>query len=488
MLAFAGLMLSLNFLYMVRKFVLGVLISVSPMVAWAWLTQKKTPVLLLMSEIVSNGFMSLSHAIVLAFYASMVTYSGDGMFSTWWAKLFAISLLIPVSALLRRLITGWLNLIGIDEEKYAKIANSGLGGLFATAAIISGAVGGAKSKGRVPAPRTPGTTGPQGGGGGGDMLSFGTKADSSIESFTGTNSKDSAVKSANSWMASGSSGTLSQETDYSNLSPAESNLMNAIDSYIGSLDKEDEKLGGKLPPSKWDEIPTLGSVRGSIDGPVDENVFLGPAGSSTETYARKMSDLSDGPVASSGSEEKSSVHFVIPDPSSKAEEKKDLPGLGGIKQGTERYGGKLPNKYGVPSVNSLSRETNIQIDSNTFTGPAGASTKTQYGAGEEVGNVLPKIKATPAAKERKWPTMEQVAKTYNKALPALSTIGAVYGGLAGTAFGLPSGMPKSYQLAGVGIGRQLPQSVGRILNKAASRAGSNKTNKSRLDIPSIRGS
>ena len=120
MLAFAGLSAKLRFLYMVRKFVLGVLISVSPMVAWAWLTQKKTPVLLLMSEIVSNGFMSLSHAIVLAFYASMVTYSGDGMFSTWWAKLFAISLLIPVSALLRRLITGWLNLIGIDEEKYAR--------------------------------------------------------------------------------------------------------------------------------------------------------------------------------------------------------------------------------------------------------------------------------------------------------------------------------------------------------------------------------
>ena len=158
----------LKFFYMVRK-VLGILFHIV-----VYLAYTKDTCSALMS-IVSNGFMSLSHAIVLAFYASMVTYSGDGMFSTWWAKLFAISLLIPVSALLRRLITGWLNLIGIDEEKYAKIANSGLGGLFATAAIISGAVGGAKSKGRVPAPRTPGTTGPQGGGGGGDMLSFGTR-------------------------------------------------------------------------------------------------------------------------------------------------------------------------------------------------------------------------------------------------------------------------------------------------------------------------
>ena len=195
-------------------------------------------------------------------------------------------------------------------------------------------------------------------------------------------------------MASGSSGTLSQETDYSNLSPAESNLMNAIDSYIGSLDKEDEKLGGKLPPSKWDEIPTLGSVRGSIDGPVDENVFLGPAGSSTETYARKMSDLSDGPVASSGSEEKSSVHFVIPDPSSKAEEKKDLPGLGGIKQGTERYGGKLPNKYGVPSVNS----TGNKYPNRQHFWDLQEPVKTQYGAGEEVGNVLPKSKLADKTK------------------------------------------------------------------------------------------
>jgi hypothetical protein len=182
-----------------------------------------------------------------------------------------------------------------------------------------------------------------------------------------------------------------------------------------------------------------------------------------------------------GCEEQSSVHFVIPDPSSKAEEK-DSPGLGRIKQGTERYGGKLPNKFRAPSVNSLSRETNIKVDSNTFTGPAGASTKTQYWAGKEAGDALPKIKTKPAAKERKWPTMEQVAKTYNKALPALSTIGAVYGGLAGAAFGLSSGMPKSYLIAGVGIGRQIPQSVGRVLNNK------NKRNKSNLDKPSIKSS
>lgn len=470
MIAFAGLMLTLNFLYMVRKFVLGVLICVSPIVAWAWLTKKKTPVLLLMSELVSNGFMSLSHAIVLAFFASMIGHSGDGMFSTWWAKLFAISLLLPVSALLRRLVTGWLNLIGIDEEKYAQMAGTGLGGLVATAAIISGTLGGGK--------------GIAGFGGSESrrrgFLKHGHKSRKKhnevclcqklqtvlAQSFTGTGSKETAIKNASSWMESKPSLAMPDKMD--------SKTKPKIESFTKSVAPEDEKYGGKLPLSELEGAPTLGAMRGRIDAPIDENVFLGPAGPSTETLARKEA----------GYKEEENVHFVIPDPAKKAE-MKNTPGAGGIKPGTEKYGGELPDKYGSPSVNELNRETNLQKDSNTFLGPAGPSSRTLYdsvkrpdekpGEAEETAEAITK----PKAKKRKWPTMEQVATAYNKALPALKVAGAVYGGVAGAAFGLSMGMHKSYIIAGVNLGSQTPQYIGNIINKR-------KKKKPSLDKPSIK--
>lgn len=145
LLGLAGFTLTINFLYMIRKFVVGVLIVISPIVAWALLSSRRTPFLLMLSEIVSNTFMSASHAVVLAFYLSMLAYNGDGMFATWWAKLFALYMLIPTASLLRRLITGWFNLLGIDEEAYAGIAAAGVGSLVAAAAIVTGVLNGRRT-------------------------------------------------------------------------------------------------------------------------------------------------------------------------------------------------------------------------------------------------------------------------------------------------------------------------------------------------------
>lgn len=141
-LAYAGLMLHLNLIYMVRKFVLAVLIIVMPVVGWAWVTKgTRLPMLILLSEVATNALMSFTHAVVLALYLTMVRYDGAGMFSTWWAKLFGISLIIPVAALLRRLIAGWLNFLGIDEEKWAGLALAGFGGMVGLASVAGGAVG-----------------------------------------------------------------------------------------------------------------------------------------------------------------------------------------------------------------------------------------------------------------------------------------------------------------------------------------------------------
>ena len=57
---------------------------------------------------------------------------------------------------------------------------------------------------------------------------------------------------------------------------------------------------------------------------------------------------------------------------------------------------------------------------------------------EEVGKCC--LNQSNAGKKSENGLQWNEAKTYNKALPALSTIGAVYGGLV--PFGLPSGMPK----------------------------------------------
>jgi len=66
-LVFAAVCLQLNFLYLVRKLVLVVSVVLIPMFSWAWAFRGiRLPVLLLGTEIVSNSFMSFSHAFVLA--------------------------------------------------------------------------------------------------------------------------------------------------------------------------------------------------------------------------------------------------------------------------------------------------------------------------------------------------------------------------------------------------------------------------------------
>ncbi|MEW6047575.1 MAG: hypothetical protein AB1609_14010 [Bacillota bacterium] len=65
--------------------------------------------------------------------------SSDGsLFDAWWAKLFCLWLLIPVAAFVRRLFTGWLNLLGVDEEKYAGLAAAGAGGLIGLGMAVGG--------------------------------------------------------------------------------------------------------------------------------------------------------------------------------------------------------------------------------------------------------------------------------------------------------------------------------------------------------------
>jgi len=169
-LAFAGVMLQINLIYLVRKFVVCVLLILMPLVAWAWAFRgTRTPVLIALSEIATNSLMNFSHALVLGFYLTLLKYDGTGIFNTWWGKLFGVTLIIPVSALLRRMIAGWLNFLGIDEERWAGLAAAGFGGIVAIGAAAGTALGatGSTVARSIANYRALPTSGPGGGGGGG---------------------------------------------------------------------------------------------------------------------------------------------------------------------------------------------------------------------------------------------------------------------------------------------------------------------------------
>lgn len=164
----------------------------------------------------------------------------DSLFDAWWAKLFCLWLLIPVAAFVRRLFTGWLNLLGVDEEKYAGLAAAGAGGLIGLgmavgglASALSGATGwgiagmvnqasrgtsaGLLTTAGVGGPAAPGSPGGPGGSSGGGGGGGGTSASSASSGAGsqpggGTGGGDgTSVADAQPAQAGGGGGTLPPE-------------------------------------------------------------------------------------------------------------------------------------------------------------------------------------------------------------------------------------------------------------------------------------
>lgn len=141
-LAMIGLTAYMNILYLVRKFILGVLLVIAPIVAWSWVSRSaRQSAMLLLSELLTNGLMTASHAITYAFFLSMLHLSGSGILTTSWGKLIGFTLVIPVSAFLRRMMIGFLDWLGMHEEAVAGAAG-GLAALAAVGAIMTSAVAG----------------------------------------------------------------------------------------------------------------------------------------------------------------------------------------------------------------------------------------------------------------------------------------------------------------------------------------------------------
>lgn len=155
-----------NVIYLLRKFMIGALIIVAPLVIWAWSRDHQQSFYLWLSEMTSNIFMQSAHALVFMLYLHMVSVT-DNLF----AQIVMLLFLVPVGMLLRQLISGWFGLLGVDEEQTAgRIAGGMLGTIAATAGIVGGAAKGAldgimANLNRNKPTETPaGTSGGEGGG------------------------------------------------------------------------------------------------------------------------------------------------------------------------------------------------------------------------------------------------------------------------------------------------------------------------------------
>jgi len=129
-----------NVLYLLRKFVVMVLIIVGPVVVWAWGRGHQMSLYLWLSELISNIFMQSAHAIVFMLYFNIAANAQYGVMGSPVGKLLLLLMLVPVGLLLRKLITTWFNIIGLDEEATAGGILGGVMGGFAGFAGIGGGV------------------------------------------------------------------------------------------------------------------------------------------------------------------------------------------------------------------------------------------------------------------------------------------------------------------------------------------------------------
>ncbi len=137
-LIFAGITLQFNVLYLLRKWMLAIMLLLAPIAGWSWISKgTRTPMLLLLSEMVSNALTPAAHALVLGFYIVLLNADAIGMFREWWAKLAALFFILPLGALVKRMITGWLDILGVKEEKVAGMAAAAIGGMMTVGSIVT---------------------------------------------------------------------------------------------------------------------------------------------------------------------------------------------------------------------------------------------------------------------------------------------------------------------------------------------------------------
>ncbi|MGB9791117.1 MAG: hypothetical protein ACPLTR_00890, partial [Thermacetogeniaceae bacterium] len=132
-LAFIGIRFYLNFLYVIRKFVLAAILVLTPFFAFSWAAGRNSqPIGVWIGELTSNVFMQAAHAVTLSLYFTMFA-SEKGM--PFWVPIVALSALIPIAEVVRNLLQGYLKWLGVPEEKWAGKVFGAMTGMGAVAGL-----------------------------------------------------------------------------------------------------------------------------------------------------------------------------------------------------------------------------------------------------------------------------------------------------------------------------------------------------------------
>lgn len=134
-LMFVSIMVYLNTIFIVRRFVLMVIYVFTPIVAWLWAINKNVNAMgIWMGELLSNAFMQTAYAIAMLIFLTVNAdlRIGEG---TWLTLLITMGAIAPVGEMLRNSLQGlWTRLSGVDESL---IANRGTMGLMGLGSVVN---------------------------------------------------------------------------------------------------------------------------------------------------------------------------------------------------------------------------------------------------------------------------------------------------------------------------------------------------------------
>lgn len=118
-LGLAGVKLYFNLLYTVRLVYIVVLLAISPLVIWSLaLRNVRGGFAIWAAELFANIMMQASHALTLAALVSLLAIGPtDTLLDTWFAKIVAVTLLVPIGKFLRNLVSSWLYMVGLAEDQ-----------------------------------------------------------------------------------------------------------------------------------------------------------------------------------------------------------------------------------------------------------------------------------------------------------------------------------------------------------------------------------
>lgn len=134
------LLVYLNFLFEMRKFILATFYAATAIMAYLWSMNNNSPVAgVWIGEVISNAFMGSSYALVFSIWNSLL--AGQ----TWWVILFGMVILSPVAEVLRNCFQGFTKFLGVNEQKSAATAAAGFGGLMGVLSFGKAAMGGGSS-------------------------------------------------------------------------------------------------------------------------------------------------------------------------------------------------------------------------------------------------------------------------------------------------------------------------------------------------------